>query len=153
MTLIISIVNAEAVIPLRWQVLRPGLPEAAARYDGDEERTTWHFAAYFPNGEQVGVVSYFLEPYESLPARCAYRLRGMATAPPYQRRYGIGRQLVRESLSFLGKRGVELVWCYARLSAVGFYEKLGFHHWAPAGVVEIPSVGPHEVWYKYLESG
>ncbi|MCX7607416.1 MAG: GNAT family N-acetyltransferase, partial [Bacteroidia bacterium] len=152
--LAILIVGAETVLPLRWSVLRPGRPIEKARFSGDADRTTWHFAAYLPSGEVAGVASYFLDTYPPLgPSQPMYRLRGMATHPAYQRKMGIGRKLLTESLHFLQQRQVALVWCYARLEAVPFYAKLGFVHWEPAGIIEIPDVGPHEVWYYPLAKG
>lgn len=98
----------------------------------------------------MGVASYFLEVYPGLPAHQPYRLRGMATHPAYQRRTGVGSRLLMESLSFLSRRNVDLVWCYARLVAVPFYARMGFSHHKEAGVIEIPGIGPHEVWYRFL---
>ncbi|MCX8112691.1 MAG: GNAT family N-acetyltransferase [Bacteroidia bacterium] len=148
--IVIALVSAETVRPLRWRVLRPGRPAESAHFPEDEALTTWHFAALLYGNDVVGVASYFLEGYPDLPAICAYRLRGMATHPDYQRSMGIGRELLLKSLSFLYRRGVDLVWCYARLSAVPFYEKMHFSRWEAAGTIDIPDVGPHEVWYKYL---
>ncbi|MCS7189347.1 MAG: GNAT family N-acetyltransferase [Bacteroidia bacterium] len=150
----VMIAGLETVLPLRWQVLRPGKPISQAYFAGDNEKTTWHFAAYNLNCEVVGVASFFLEAYSPLGDYSkSYRLRGMATHPAYQRKAGIGRKLLTETLNFLKKRGVSLVWCYARLAAVPFYAKQGFQRWEAAGVIEIPDVGPHEVWYYPLENG
>lgn len=149
----VAIVGLEEVVPLRAAVLRPGLPLEAAFFAGDEALSTWHFAALSSQGEVLGVASYFAELYPGLRAEKPYRLRGMATAPAYQRRWGIGRQLLRESLSFLARRGVDLVWCYARIGAVPFYDKMGFRWVEEAGVVEIPGVGPHRVGYYPLAKG
>lgn len=128
-------------------VLRPGLPVEAAVFPGDEAITTWHFAAYSPDDTVIGVASYFLESYPDLPAKLPYRLRGMATHPTLQRRAGIGTTLLRKSLGLLRRQGADLVWCYARVSAVPFYAKNGFLRLERAGVIEIQGIGPHEVWY------
>lgn len=148
----ILIVSAEVVRPLRGAVLRPGLPPEAAHFPGDFDRTTWHFAAYAP--EVVGVASFFQEPYSAwahLPG--TYRLRGMATHPRLQRRKGIGSRLLQVALRFLAQQGVPLVWCYARTEAVPFYAKQGFLPWKAAGIIDIPGVGPHEVWSYPLAKG
>jgi ribosomal protein S18 acetylase RimI-like enzyme len=39
---------------------------------------------------------------------------------------GVGRALVSEGLRRVGGQGGDLVWCDARLGAVGFYERMGF---------------------------
>lgn len=145
-----AIVPVGRVLTLRWQVLRPGLPLEAACFEGDEDLTTWHFAALLPEGQVVGVASYFLTPSPWHTAGRAYRLRGMATHPDYQRRAGVGRMLLLRSLAFLGQQGAELVWCYARLQAVPFYEKMGFAWVEEAGIVDIPGVGPHRAGYLIL---
>ncbi|MCS6789866.1 MAG: GNAT family N-acetyltransferase [Bacteroidia bacterium] len=143
----------QKVHPLRWQVLRPGLPPEAAYFPGDEDRETLHFAALTEEGEVVGVASYFSEVYEPLyQGTRMYRLRGMATHPDWQRQAGIGTLLLRRSLSFLKAQGIEVVWCYARIEAVAFYQKNGFQRWEAAGQIDIPGVGLHEVWYIPLKA-
>ena len=109
------------VLPLRWEVLRPGRPVEAAYFVGDAAPTTLHLAA-FAGGEVVGVASFYEEvfPWEGIRGY-AYRLRGMATAPAYQCRAGIGTRLLRAAWPLLQARGVEVVWCYARIAAVPFY--------------------------------
>ncbi|GIV23876.1 MAG: putative N-acetyltransferase YitI [Bacteroidia bacterium] len=150
----VLIVSAETVLPLRWAVLRPGWPREAARFEGDTDKRTYHFAAYTPSGEVVGVASFFQEPYPPLgEGPSVYRLRGMATHPAYQRQAGIGRTLLQKALSFLARQGITLVWCYARVEAVPFYAKQGFLRWEAAGIIDIPGVGPHEVWYYPLAKG
>jgi GNAT superfamily N-acetyltransferase len=146
-------VDWRVVLPLRWEVLRPGRPVEAAYFAGDAAPTTLHLAA-FAGGEVVGVASFYDEvfPWEGIRGY-AYRLRGMATAPAYQRRAGIGTRLLWAAWPLLQARGVEVVWCYARIAAVPFYAKNGFLRYVPAGVIEIPDVGPHEVWYYPLAKG
>lgn len=151
--LAVAIVSAETVRPLRWQVLRPGRPITAAHFPEDEAPTTWHFAALLPPEEVVGIASFFADPFPDLPAQKPYRLRGMATHPDYQRQKGIGRHLIEKSLAFLRAQGTDLIWCYARLSAVPFYVKMGFLWWEPAGTVDIAEIGPHQVYYYPLAKG
>ncbi len=150
MKVTVAIVAVERVLPLRWEVLRPGLPMQAAQFEGDQDRTAWHFAAFSPQDEVVGVASYFLATCPWHGAERPYRLRGMATHPAYQRKAGVGRQLLAQSLAFLQGQGVDLVWCYARVEAVPFYQKMGFSWVEEAGTVELPGVGPHRVGYLIL---
>ena len=49
----------------------------------------------------------------------------MATDPTV-RGSGAGRALVAEGLARLAAVGADLVWCDARVPAVGFYERMGF---------------------------
>jgi ribosomal protein S18 acetylase RimI-like enzyme len=39
---------------------------------------------------------------------------------------GAGRALVTDGLARVAARGGDLVWCDARMAAVGFYERVGF---------------------------
>ena len=64
----------------------------------------------------------------------------MATDPAV-RGTGAGRALVAEGLARVAALGGDLVWCDARVAAVGFYERMGF-----AVVTEQfdkPEGGPH----------
>jgi GNAT superfamily N-acetyltransferase len=149
----VRVVDWRVVLPLRWQVLRPGRPVESAYFPGDKAPTTLHLAAYIGK-EVVGVASFYEEafPWADIGGY-AYRLRGMATAPAYQRKAGIGTQILQTAWPLLQAQGVEVVWCYARLEAVPFYAKNNFRHYEPAGIIEIPDVGPHEVWYYPLAKG
>ncbi len=149
----ICVVDWQTVFPLRWQVLRPGMPAETAFFPGDEAPTTLHLAA-FMGEEVVGVASFYEEafPWEGVEGY-AYRLRGMATAPAHQRKAGIGTAILQTAWPLLSARGVKVVWCYARLTAVPFYQRSGFQQYEPAGIVNIPEVGPHEVWYYPLAKG
>src|SRR4051812_37432481 len=86
--------HPEDVVPLRWKVLRAGLPIASARFPGDEVGI--HFAARLA-GEVVGCVSLMAAPYALIPggtAEPAWQLRGMATAESV-RGTGVGAALLR----------------------------------------------------------
>jgi predicted GNAT family N-acyltransferase len=48
------------------------------------------------------------------------------------------------------ERAGHMIWCNARLSAVRFYEKLGFE--TRGDEFDIPDVGPHVVMWRTLES-
>jgi ribosomal protein S18 acetylase RimI-like enzyme len=50
--------------------------------------------------------------------------------------------------SLLKERGVSYLWCNARTSAIGFYEKLGMK--VISEEFEIPVIGPHKVMIRHL---
>ena len=133
-------VAAGVTHPLRAAVLRRGVPlpvEMAA----DDDPATFHLAARTPEGQVVGVVRFHPNPCPWWPEpRGAWQLRGMATDPSV-RRTGTGRALVREGLARVTRLGGDLVWCNARATAAGFYERLGFR--VVTETFELPSVGPH----------
>jgi predicted GNAT family N-acyltransferase len=132
-------VPAEVTYALRGAVLRPDGGEIV--WAGDEDPRTFHLAARGVDGSVVGVVRFSPAPCPWRPeARAPWQLRGMATDPAI-RGSGAGVALVADGLSRLATRGGDLVWCDARVSAAGFYERMGF-----AVVTEPydkPGAGPH----------
>ena len=59
-------IGAEATIPLRWPVLRAGLPRESAVFPGDEWETTHHLGAYAGEG-LCGVVTIYPAPLPERP--------------------------------------------------------------------------------------
>jgi ribosomal protein S18 acetylase RimI-like enzyme len=88
----------------------------------------------------LGIASLYFAEMPDQPGFPAYQLRGMATAPEARGR-GLGRALVHACIAFAREDGAELVWCNARVGAVGFYHKQGFE--IVGDEFEIPDVGPH----------
>jgi GNAT superfamily N-acetyltransferase len=133
------------VIALRHVELRPGLPRAAAEFEGDDEPTTLHFGAFSAlGGEAVGCASLVLRPWRG---EAAYQLRGMATRADLARR-GIGRALLECVEDEVRTTAVRVLWCNAREAAVPFYARAG---WTVASAVfDIPTVGPHFAMVRRL---
>jgi GNAT superfamily N-acetyltransferase len=134
MPLRVESADAEAVIPLRHRILRPGHPRAAAEWDSDHDASTRHWAARW-GGEVVGVVTVIRNTPPDAEAP-EWQLRGMAMAPDVQGR-GVGAQLLEEV-----HRAVDApMWCNAREHALGFYERFG---WEARGErFDKPPAGPH----------
>jgi GNAT superfamily N-acetyltransferase len=133
---------------VRLPVLRAGLPPESAVLDRDDDPGTRHFGAF--DGERlVGVATFFAEPCPIRPGPRAWRLRGMATIADMQGR-GAGSSLVAKGVGIATAAGAALMWCNARTSARGFYEKLGFV--AEGDEFELPVAGPHFVMIKDLRS-
>jgi predicted GNAT family N-acyltransferase len=128
--------DAETTYPLWRDVLREGRPVARLT----DPEGTLHLAARTVDGRLVGVVRFAPVPCPWREARAPWQLRGMATDPTV-RGTGAGRALVAEGLARVAALGGDLVWCDARVPAVGFYERMGF-----AVVTEQfdkPEGGPH----------
>ena len=129
--------DADATYPLWRDVLREGRPVARL----EDPAGTFHLAARTIEGRLVGVVRFSPARCPWLPkARAPWQLRGMATDPT-ARGTGAGRALVAEGLTRIATYGGDLVWCDARVPAVGFYQRMGF-----AIVTEEfdkPEGGPH----------
>jgi len=140
-------IEAEATLEVRHPVLRPGRDRAAAVFACDGEAGTRHFGSYAATGRLVGVVTVHPAGWVRPPAVAeaeveagAWQLRGMATLPEV-RGQGHGVGLVKAAEAWVRSLGAGLCWCNARVSAMGFYEKLG---WVVVGEeFEIATVGPH----------
>lgn len=128
--------DADSTYPLWRDVLREGRPVAPLT----DPAGTFHLAAR-SSGLIVGVVRFSPAPCPWRPGtRGPWQLRGMATGAG-ARGTGAGRALVTAGLARVAALGGDLVWCDARVPAVGFYERMGF-----AVVTEEflkPEGGPH----------
>ncbi len=129
-------VAVAAILPLRHQVLRAGLPLVTASFAGDDLATTVHVAA-MDNAAVIGCASWMASEYAGEPA---YQLRGMAVAEAW-RGQGVGQRLLAFSDALLAASPITLRWCNARTVAVPFYERAGWTVVSPA--FDIPTAGPH----------
>ncbi|HEY1922961.1 MAG TPA: GNAT family N-acetyltransferase [Tepidisphaeraceae bacterium] len=126
----------EMIVDLRYEVLRAGLPRAAANFPGDQDAKTVHVAAH--DGEAVvGCASVMVNEWEGRPA-C--QLRGMAVDPKYQGA-GVGGRLLAAIEAAARRHGVDLIWANCRSPAVPFYRKNGWE--IVSKEFEIPTAGPH----------
>ena len=138
-SLTVDEVPAELTYDLRGAVLRPNGGEIV--WAGDEDPATFHLAARTDEGDVVGVVRFSPAPCPWRPlARAPWQLRGMATGSAV-RGSGAGRLLVIDGLERVTARGGDLVWCDARVSAAGFYERMGFT--VVTDEFEKTGIGPH----------
>jgi GNAT superfamily N-acetyltransferase len=132
-------------IPLRWAVLRPGMPESTAHLPGDDEPETFHVVAE-RDGAIVGCATFLVRPFPRDPAaRRAWQLRGMAVDPTLQGT-GVGTSVLERAIEILAPEVERAgdpapLWCNARTSAASFYRRNG---WVPIGEeFNLPPVGPH----------
>ena len=126
-------------------------PRGAPRRRGSPTprgRSTWPPAPR--DGRLVGVVRFSPAPCPWREARAPWQLRGMATDPAV-RGTGAGRALVAEGLARVAALGGDLVWCDARLAAVGFYERMGFT--VVTEQFDKPEGGPHLGMLVVLRAG
>ena len=130
-------VPAEETRPLRQRILRPHrtIDELAAEED---PAATW-FAA-IAEDSVVGTVSVAPEPSPDEEATNPFRLRAMATSTEFRSR-GLGRVLVEAALAEATASGADMMWCSARVPAVGFYAAAGFRE--TSEIYEVPHIGPH----------
>ena len=144
-TVSVEQVPVDVVLPLRSAVLRSGGPAAMP---GDDDPATVHLAARTADGRVAGVVRLNPAPCPWRPdARAPWQLRGMATDPAV-RGSGAGRVLLGSSLALVAERGGDLLWCDARVTAAGFYERMGLT--VVTGEYDKPGIGPHVGMLKDL---
>ncbi|MEV6009591.1 GNAT family N-acetyltransferase [Streptomyces sp. NPDC051976] len=138
-----AVVPVEEIFPLRWAVLRTGMPREAAVYPEDARDDVFHIAAYDEAGAVVGCVTFFPDPLAGEDGLSAYRFRGMGSDPEVRGK-GFGAAALLAGLRECAARGAEVVWCNGRTSATGFYEHFGFTVVGEEFVIE-PS-GPHYIF-------
>ncbi len=146
-------VEVERVLALRQAVLRPHLgPQQRFELPDDRLESTLCLGAVLSDGTVVGTARLTREPPPfDARAQRSWRLRGMATAPSFRRR-GVGSAIMRVLGAHVSAEGGGVLWCNARLAAVGFYEQGGLRRWGE--VWDEPEIGPHVVmWTEVPAAG
>lgn len=110
----IRVITLDEALPIRHRVLWPDKPLSFCKVDGDDVAS--HYGVYL-NNTLVSVASIYVE------GRVA-RLRKFATLENFQGR-GSGTQLISYIVAELKQAGIEIFWCDARTTAVGFYKNFG----------------------------
>ncbi|TSD65979.1 GNAT family N-acetyltransferase [Inquilinus sp. KBS0705] len=100
---------------LRRDILYPG--QYLHDMEMEEDNHGYHFGAFEDNA-LVAVVSLFQRDND-------WQFRKFAVSDTVQKQ-GIGRQLLIYITNFVIREQGTRLWCNARLSATGFYEKQGF---------------------------
>ena len=121
---------------LRYEILRKphGMSLLSAVFPGDENESTIHVLA-LSESKPVGCASLFVDKSDAM------QLRGMAVATDWQRR-GIGHR-IGETIKDIAISKGKTMWCNARFSAIGFYERQG---WVKSGsFFDVPVIGQHIV--------
>ncbi|SMC66628.1 GNAT family N-acetyltransferase [Pedobacter nyackensis] len=99
---------------IRHEVMYPTLPYDAIKLDNDKEGI--HFGLFTRN-RLTAVVSVFNKGK-------VYQFRKFATIESAQGK-GYGSLLLNHIINYMKDMGAEKIWCNARVSAAGFYEKFG----------------------------
>ncbi|MDT0551793.1 GNAT family N-acetyltransferase [Urechidicola vernalis] len=138
-------ISAPEAYAIRKDVLRENIP-LTEKMEGDFDEETLHLGL-FENGE-LGCVATFM-PHESFHFKgFQYRLRGMGTHRDHQHK-GFGKAVLTSAEAILTKKGVDVLWCNARVIALNFYKKSG---WSIVGEeFDVHLVGPHYVMFKKLK--
>lgn len=145
------------VLPLRWEILRPGLPRESAEFAEDVQPGAFHIAAYGDDVDTEGALavygcgSFYPEGFPGrgeLSAERSVRIRGMASSARV-RGQGYGTAVLEAGTHEALSRGARLMWCNGRTGARGFYERHGYT--VHGEEFEIEGVGPHFVFYRALD--
>jgi hypothetical protein len=138
-------VSIDAIIELRYRMLRAGLPREAAQFPGDDEPSTWHVGVFAPSKENapLSCASFMLNSYNGEPA---WQLRGMCTDSPHQSKGFGGKLIVCAETAIVEASGVRLFWCNGRVPAIPFYQKHGWK--VDSEEYDIPTAGPHRKMVK-----
>lgn len=112
---------------------------------GDHDSDSIHLGVY--DDDKLVCTGSFMKNAKNDFTGNQYQLRGMATAEACQGK-GYGRILVKEAEAYFKARGIDLIWCNARVSALDFYRKLGYQ--TIGEVFDVPQIGPHFVMFKKL---
>jgi GNAT superfamily N-acetyltransferase len=112
----IGIVSLETALKLRQQVMWPTKPIDFIRVEGDEEGLHYGLSL---NGLTISVVSVFYGDNDM-------QFRKFATLIDFQGK-GYGSLLLNHIIGEAEEKGVSRIWCNARQSKAGFYEKFGLH--------------------------
>lgn len=126
----------QEIIDLRWRVLRTNQPRDTVIFPGDEAPTSVHVAV-FDGGRSVGCASLHLGEFEQRPA---WQLRGVAVDPGWRNRH-IGQSLMSALEAHIRHAGPLLTWANARVSALGFYLRLGWE--VVSEEFDLPIAGRH----------
>ena len=120
--LVIRPATLDEIVRLRDEVIIQGTGRATPEFDGDHDESTLHMGA-FVGSRNAGCATFLMSQWKGDPA---WQLRGMATAPEV-RGAGVGAALLAEAENVLRDRAsIRLLWCNARLIAIGFYERQGW---------------------------
>lgn len=120
---------------LRRTVLRPGWPPERP-IPGDDRPDAVHVGAFVDAevdaGGLLGACLLLPQPCSWRPETPAWQLRSMAVDPDH-RGEGVGRAVLAGAVEVADARGAALLWCHARVSAVGFWEREGWLARHPEG--------------------
>lgn len=143
--MVVKLISAVETYPLRIKILRNGIAENYT-FQGDDVSEAFHFGAFIQEN-CVGIVTCLPVSHTYFEDKNAYQLRGMAVDKEWQSS-GIGKALLLKTLAVVTHRKATLIWCNARMNAVGFYEKMGFSIMGDS--FYIPHIGLHYVMYRKI---
>ena len=113
----IKLVGVDEILPLRHKVLWPS--KAIDFCKLPEDASGLHYGLFL-DGKLVSCISAFIDERAQ-----EAQFRKFAADQEHQGK-GFGTLLLQALMRELKSSGISLLWCNARISATGFYERLGF---------------------------
>ena len=138
-------IKVEDTYAIRKTVLRKNMT-LSHKMPGDQDSDSLHLGV-FDRNKLVCTGSFMKNKRKELSGN-QYQLRGMATAENCQGK-GYGRLLLKEVDVFFKTKGIDVIWCNARVSAMEFYKKSGYE--VIGDLFDVPQVGPHFVMFKRID--
>lgn len=120
----INEISPKDTLELRQRILRPHQTMEDCVYPGDEDSTTFHLGA-FENGNLMGIVSIYQRNHDSIDGQKGFQIRAMA-AEKGVRGKGLARALLTYAERKIRSLYGDYIWANARVSALGFYDKLDY---------------------------
>ena len=139
-------ITARDCYPIRQQVLWQHKEIDQCGIAADLESSAFHLGV-FHEDELVCIGSFFSQKNPNFREPNQYRLRAMATLPSFQKK-GTAKLLLSLAFQKLRSDSQKILWCDARIVAVGFYERLGFLSYGES--YEIPVIGAHYLMSKRI---
>ena len=142
----IKLISAESTLAIRQRILRPGQNLAECVFPDDNFSSSTHVGGFI-DGQLVSIASVFKQKeqqFNLFESGSQFRLRGMATEKEF-RGQGLGTAVVLDCLERCWNLGGEVFWCNARISAVSFYDRLGFT--SHDQKFDLPGIGIHQVMF------
>ena len=139
--MVIKSIESGQTTNIRHQILRSGQPIETCYYPNDNAPGTFHLGAFIDD-KLVAIGSFYTEKQPDLNYSKQCRFRGIATIPEYRNR-GYAYAMIEFAINKIKPKGVEVIWCNARTSALGLYKKLGMK--VVSDEFEIEGIGPHLV--------
>lgn len=141
-------INASDTYQIRQQVLIPNHDPKKVKFENDDDDDISFHLGAFVESKLVSVASFFYDRNTLFKDQHQYQLRGMATLPEFQSR-GLSSELLNMAFPIIKQNFCTLLWCNARTSAVGYYEKVGFQKF-DENVFEIEGIGSHILMFKNI---
>ena len=140
-------INATETHPIRHQMLRSSFPYEECYFPGDDDDQTFHLGVRIDN-KFVSIASFYYERHPELAGGAPLPVEGDVHTSRLSKAGDVSYALLETAFPIICQNMCTLIWCNARVTAAGFYEKLGLCKKGEEFV--IPGIGPHFLMYKNL---